>query len=278
MSHYERYDQRAGDYDTTRSAIGSEIWLGNLISHFGSLADIRVLDAGCGTGNYTFALAQHVRHVTAIDANQQMLLEARRKAAQKELVQKVTIEIGSLPELPFGDNSFDAVMFNQVLHHLEPLGPTEFKNHRAALLEASRVLRRGGIVLISGCSRRQMSGGFWYHALIPDARSRALARTIGSQELRHALREAGFERISRTVPLDALIQGDASLDANGPLDPGWRAGDSVWALATDVELETALARCRELQRTGALEGFMHKHDRRRNAVGQTTFWTAVQSS
>lgn len=278
MSQYEDYSRIAGHYDTTRSAIGSEIWLGHLVSQFGEFSGVRVLDAGCGTGNYALVLARHVGHVTALDINERMLAEAHAKAVAAQLGDRIEFRSGELLDLPFDAGSFNAVMFNQVLHHLEQLDESGFERHRSAISEAARVLRKGGIILINACSRAQMQRGFWYHALIPGANRRGLDRTIGSQDLEDALRAAGFGAVSRTVPLDAVLQGEASFNPCGPLDATWRAGDSIWAFASDEELISALARVKEMERTGSLEAFMHEHDCDRRCIGQTTFWYAVKEA
>jgi ubiquinone/menaquinone biosynthesis C-methylase UbiE len=278
MSRYEAYDQTSDDYDTTRSAIGIEIWLGSLVSNFADITSVRILDAGCGTGNYSFALAPRVKCVMGLDVNEQMLRVARRKAVASDLTDKALFQLGELPKLPFTDGTFDVVMFNQILHHLEPIGSTEFPFHIQAIREASRVLRKGGLVLINACSKTQMTVGFWYHALIPKASRRGLERTIGTPALKGALDAAGFSNISRTVPLDTLLQGQASLDPLGPLDPRWRAGDSIWALANDEELSAAISEVRVLEEAGSLEDYLEEHDRERQAIGQATFWCAVKAS
>ena len=276
MSLYENYAQTAGHYDSTRSATGSEIWLGHLISHFGDLRGVRMLDAGCGTGNYALEMARHVGQVTALDMNQQMLAEARTKAAAVPHGDRIEFRNGQLLDLPFADGSFDAVMFNQVLHHLARPGEAGFPGCRGALQQAARVLRPGGVVFVNMCSRTQMRRGFWYASLIPEARDRVIERTIPSRELRIALQETGFGAASRTVPLDTLLLGAAALDAKGPLDTGWRAGDSIWALAAEDELARALAKISGMQRSGTLQEYVREHDRDRPDVGQVTFWCAVQ--
>ena len=276
MSLYEIYAQTARYYDSTRSAIGSEIWLGHLISHFGDLRSVRMLDAGCGTGNYALAMARHVGQVTALDMNQQMLVQARTKAAAVPHGDRIEFRDGQLLDLPFADASFDAVMFNQVLHHLALPGEAGFVGYRGALKQAARVLRPGGVVFVNICSRTQMRRGFWYASLIPEARDRVIERTIPSRELRRALQEAGFGQASRTLPLDKVLLGAAGKNAEGPLDAGWRAGDSIWALATENELARALAKVSEMQRSGTLQQYMREHDRDRPDVGQVTFWCAAQ--
>ena len=274
MSQYETYDRTAGHYDTTRSAIGIEIWFGHLLANFADLSRVRVLDAGCGTGNYASAIASVVGAVTGLDVNKEMLGEAKKKAEERGLREKLSLQVGELPDLPFEDETFDVVMFNQVLHHLEPLGSHDLMNHRRAIAEASRVLRRGGLILINACSTAQMQRGFWYHALIPQASSRGLERTISNQDLRESLQASGCGDISQTVPLDALLQGPASLDPRGPLSASWRAGDSIWALVRGDELDRSIAKVEGLQASNALDAFMLEHDAPRHAIGQTTFWCA----
>jgi ubiquinone/menaquinone biosynthesis C-methylase UbiE len=274
MSHYEAYDQTSGHYDTTRTAIGLEIWLGHLVSNFSDITKTQILDAGCGTGNYALALAPRVGCVTGLDLNEPMLTKAREKAVASELADKTAFQLGELPELPFADGTFDAVMLNQVLHHLEPLGSIEFHNHVHVINEAARVLRKGGLVMINACSRAQMKEAYWYHSLIPEASRRGLTRTIATDALKAALVAAGFSSISRTVPLDALLQGEASLDPYGPLDASWRAGDSIWALASNEELDSAIERVTALREQGLLQDFMAERDDARKSIGQTTFWCA----
>lgn len=277
MSEYENYSQTAGSYDTTRAAIGSDIWLGHLISNFGQLGNIRVLDAGCGTGNYTIELARHGVHVTAFDINEAMLGEARAKVQAEDLDQNVEFHSGQLLDLPFADAEFDVVMFNQVLHHLEPLDNVGFINHTRAVNEAARVLRKDGLVLINTCSKAQIADGYWYYSLAPDARNRCLERTIGASDLRAALTDAGFSNMSRTVPLDELLLGKANFVAAGPLNAEWRAGDSFWAYAHPSELDAVLARVNKMQKDASLEAYLDQFDKNRHHLGQTTFWCAVKS-
>ncbi len=277
MSHYENYSQTAGSYDTTRSAIGSEIWLGQLLARYKSLDNIKLLDAGCGTGNYTLQLAPHVAHITAFDMNDAMLGEARTKVQTAGLSDKVDFHAGQLLNLPFENEQFDVVMFNQVLHHLEPMGEPGFTNHQRAIVESARVLRKGGVILINTCSKAQMQDGYWYYALIPQARDRGTERTIGAADLHSILNEAGFKNTSRTTPLDAPLLGNANFNAEGPLDENWRAGDSIWAYASDDELATALKTINDMKGNHTLDDYMKTRDQPRHHIGQATFWSATKA-
>jgi ubiquinone/menaquinone biosynthesis C-methylase UbiE len=278
MSQYENYSQTASSYDTTRSAIGSEIWLGQLLARFKNLNNIKLLDAGSGTGNYTLELAPHIAHITAFDMNDDMLGEARTKVQTAGLGNKVDFQAGQLLDLPFENESFDVVMFNQVLHHLEPMGEPGFANHQRAIIEAARILRKGGVILINACSKAQMRDGYWYYSLIPNARDRGTERTIGTVDLHDILNKAGFAKTSRTTPLDAPLLADANFNAEGPLDEKWRAGDSIWAYASDDELAAALNTVREMRKNQTLDDYMKLRDKPRHHIGQATFWSATKMS
>lgn len=77
---------------------------------------IHVLDAGCGTGNYSKVLLEAgVGKVNMFDGSEGMLKQSKAKL-QKFIDSKQIVELRQhlLPTLPFEDNKFDAVMFMQV--------------------------------------------------------------------------------------------------------------------------------------------------------------------
>ncbi|MBI4753167.1 methyltransferase domain-containing protein [Candidatus Desantisbacteria bacterium] len=125
---------------------------------------MRVLEIGCGTGEYTLRLVQTGAMIFATDISEELLALAqnkgteekrekaedrRQKDAEKEREGKISVSpclcgrkglnasfaLCQAEYLPFKDNSFDAVVGNAVLHHLEL--PT-------ALEEIKRVLKVGG--------------------------------------------------------------------------------------------------------------------------------------
>ncbi|WP_274563852.1 class I SAM-dependent methyltransferase [Streptomyces spiramyceticus] len=98
-----------------------------------------VLDVGCGPGTITADLAALVApgRVTAVDAADDVLDEAREVAAERG-VDNVEFAVADVHALDFPDDSFDVVHAHQVLQHVgDPV---------RALREMRRVCRPGGIV------------------------------------------------------------------------------------------------------------------------------------
>ena len=272
MSTIERYDEAAAHYDRTRVPIGSEVIRDALRSADRPAAEMTLLDAGCGTGAYSAALAGVPGRLIGLDRSAGMLAAARAKIEGTGGC--VGFLRGDLLGLPLAAASLDAVMFNQVLHHLEEGRDGSYPGHAAALAEAARVLRPGGRLLLNVCSHEQLRKGFWFYGLIPQAQERTLARCAPEDRLRGLLAALGFAVLDRVVPFDAVLQGEAYFDARGPLRPEWRRGDSIWAPARPEETRAAVERVKDLERRGELDRFMKERDRARQAVGQVSFFVA----
>jgi 2-polyprenyl-3-methyl-5-hydroxy-6-metoxy-1,4-benzoquinol methylase len=86
-----------------------------LANMIGRIHDRTILDVGTGTGRAALLLARGAARVTAIDASEEMLAEARRRAAE-QLV-KVNFLRGDAHHLEFKDRSFDVVVCLRVLMH-----------------------------------------------------------------------------------------------------------------------------------------------------------------
>jgi 2-polyprenyl-3-methyl-5-hydroxy-6-metoxy-1,4-benzoquinol methylase len=86
-----------------------------LANMIGRIHERNILDVGTGAGRAALMLARGGAHVTAIDASEQMLDEARKRAAE-QLV-KVNFQRGDAHHLEFKDRSFDVVVCLRVLMH-----------------------------------------------------------------------------------------------------------------------------------------------------------------
>lgn len=276
MSRYEDYATVSKSYDETRVPIGADILRRCLGAAGKPLSKIRLLDAGCGTGAYSHAMLPHVGHIDAVDLNEGMLAVARDKLAGDEAADRIAFHQSSIDALPFEDESFDAAMINQVLHHLEDGADPSFPAHAAVIAEIGRVLRPGGVLVINICTHEQLRGGYWYYDLVPQAREACIHRHVSTERLVAMLADAGFQPRAPEVALDTVMQGEAYFDMIGPLKESWRKGDSFWALATDEQVAGAEAKIRDMQAAGTLEAWFQERDDRRKNLGQFTFFSAVK--
>ena len=98
-----------------------------------------VLDVGCGTGTLTILAKQRLgqsSEVVGLDASDEMLAVARRKAADKQV--SIEFHFAPVEKMPIEDDHFDVVLSSLMLHHL----PAETK--REGIIEIARVLKPGG--------------------------------------------------------------------------------------------------------------------------------------
>jgi 2-polyprenyl-3-methyl-5-hydroxy-6-metoxy-1,4-benzoquinol methylase len=86
-----------------------------LANMVGRIQERRILDVGTGTGRVALLLAHGAARVTAVDASEEMLAIARRRAAD-ELV-KVKFQRGDAHHLDFPARDFDAVVAFRLLMH-----------------------------------------------------------------------------------------------------------------------------------------------------------------
>jgi SAM-dependent methyltransferase len=113
---------------------GQERRLG-LIRRYVPLEGRRVLDVGCGIGTYVRRFLDFTPHAYGIDVSHRRLVEA----GLGKLV------AGEGERLPFADDSFDVIVFNEVIEHV--------RDDRQTLRDALRVVRPGGHVVIYAPNR-----------------------------------------------------------------------------------------------------------------------------
>ena len=118
-------------------------WRSGLIDRLDLRPGQRALDIGSGPGQLAFALADRVTpggSVDGVDAAIEMVRRADRKNRGRR---PVTFTEARAQQLPFPDETFDAVTCTLALHHVSAA------DRPAAVAEMRRVLRPGGRVLIA---------------------------------------------------------------------------------------------------------------------------------
>jgi SAM-dependent methyltransferase len=105
-----------------------------------------LIDVGGGAGVHAAWLARNGHRVELVDPVAEHVARARSEGAAADTV--FAARLGDARRLPFGDERFDVALLFGPLYHLP-----EAADRFAALREARRVLRPGGIAFVAAISR-----------------------------------------------------------------------------------------------------------------------------
>jgi len=101
----------------------------------------RALDLCCGTGDISFALAKNGAETTGLDFSEKMLEVAQSRFENSKLkIQNIKFTQGDAQQVPFPDNSFDAVTVGYGLRNLASWG--------RGVDEMVRVAKPGGRIVV----------------------------------------------------------------------------------------------------------------------------------
>lgn len=104
---------------------------------------MRLLDVGCGTGNFSIKLARQGASVVGIDISREMLVIAEKKAEQEELDIEFK-EMNGL-NLLFPDETFDGVLSMATIEFIP--------DYPEMISEMFRVCKKGGSILVGTINR-----------------------------------------------------------------------------------------------------------------------------
>ena len=132
------WDKIAGLYDLFENIYNRNVYIetGKRVADFLKEND-DVLECACGTGAISQYISDKVHRLTATDFSEGMLKQARKNLNTKKNITFAQVDITNLP---YNDQSFDAVVAGNVIHLL--------KNPENAMQELMRVCKRGGRIII----------------------------------------------------------------------------------------------------------------------------------
>ncbi|MCM1337557.1 MAG: bifunctional demethylmenaquinone methyltransferase/2-methoxy-6-polyprenyl-1,4-benzoquinol methylase UbiE [Candidatus Amulumruptor caecigallinarius] len=141
----DMFDHIAPSYDTMNRLMSfgiDRLWRRELVSVLAKARPRTILDIATGTGDLAILLAEklHPESVTGLDLSEEMVEVGRRKVLAAELSDVITLETGDSLNLPYADESFDAVTVAYGVRNFEDL----LRGYR----EMHRVLRPGGILCV----------------------------------------------------------------------------------------------------------------------------------
>lgn len=187
--------QGAIDYDLTRSADLSIVWL--LLQHLGRLniQTAQILEIGSGTGNYTRALFDKGVHIQGLDISSSMLKNAHLKSPH------ITWNQGDMRQMPFKDQSFEGIVTVNTLHYVR-------KSLDQTLNEVHRLLKPTGVFVIFTYTLEQCLQ-FWLGHYFPFFWELGHKICMKKEEIYAALAQHGFNQIEisthKVNPIDEPV-------------------------------------------------------------------------
>jgi ubiquinone/menaquinone biosynthesis C-methylase UbiE len=226
MTQAVDYDVVAAAYDKryeTHRFDGIEAVLQRLIGASGC-AD--AAEVGCGTGHWLAALRGRVRTAAGLDLSAEMLQRART-AAPFAFVAR-----GQAEKLPWAAGRFDRLFCINAMHH--------FGDVDAFMIEARRVLRPDGALLIVGLDPHTRLDQWWIYDYFPTALKADRVRYLSTATIRRRMEAIGFvqpatevaQHIATATPFAVAIE-------RGLVD---RRATSQLMVISDGEYEAGLHR------------------------------------
>ena len=200
----KRFDAWSGKYD--KSVLQTLVFRNSHDMFLSRIKEakrvFRILDIGCGTGEFAIKLKQANRNaeIYGLDISQEMINQARKKTGMSG---GVDFKVGDVEHLPYENGHFDYITCAHSFHH--------YPNKRKAIREMYRVLKDNGkAMIIDGC-KDGLLGRVIFDVIIK--RHEIDVHHLHSKQFQKIMKKVGFENIRQTVfnpfiPL-LLTQGTA---------------------------------------------------------------------
>lgn len=138
------FDTISGDYDGLNRVISFGIdikWRKKVVKLVKATNPDTILDIATGTGDLAINLTEsNATKITGLDISSGMLEIGKEKVKNKGLDHKIEMILGDSENLPFANNTFDAITV--------AFGVRNFENLENGLKEILRVLKPNGIFVI----------------------------------------------------------------------------------------------------------------------------------
>lgn len=183
------WEQAAPSYDGSFASV-TRLFVDAILDAAGVAKARRVLDVGSGTGVVTSAAAARGADCVGIDFSGSMIREARARHP------KLQFQQADAEQMPFVDATFDAVVSNVGIHHVE--------RPRNALAEALRVLRPGGRLAFTVWEKPENNPGWGIlsaavraHGSLDIPMPAGNSANVGAPQLAEAVASVGFANVTR---------------------------------------------------------------------------------
>ncbi|CAM1339339.1 bifunctional demethylmenaquinone methyltransferase/2-methoxy-6-polyprenyl-1,4-benzoquinol methylase UbiE [Tenacibaculum aestuarii] len=134
------FDNISEDYDGLNRVISFGIdvsWRKKVVKLVGENNPKQILDIATGTGDLALMMSElNPERIVGLDISEGMLQVGRQKVAKANLSNKIEMVVGDSENIPFPDNTFDAITVS--------FGVRNFENLDKGITEILRVLKPGG--------------------------------------------------------------------------------------------------------------------------------------
>jgi len=114
-------------------------WRREMVDHIAPSSPVRVLDVASGTAGVALQLAARTgASIVGVDLTLGMLAQGHHNVGQARMADRVQLVAGRAEQLPFPDDTFDALTFTYLLRYVD--------DPQATLCELARVVKPGAAV------------------------------------------------------------------------------------------------------------------------------------
>lgn len=162
------FDNISGNYDFLNHFLSMGIdkgWRKKVVKHISNAGAKSILDIATGTGDLAIAMSKIPNsEVTGLDISAGMLKVGEEKISKLGLSDRIKLHLGDSEDIPFADNSFDAITVS--------FGARNFENLEKGLAEMLRVVKPGGTVAVLEFSQPdkfpfKQVYGFYFKNILP---------------------------------------------------------------------------------------------------------------
>lgn len=140
----QMFDTISGNYDGLNRVISFGIdvkWRKKVLKIVAAKNPKTILDIATGTGDLAILMTQtNAEKIIGLDISAGMLEVGRKKIEQKNLSGKIEMVLGDSENIPYPDNTFDAITV--------AFGVRNFENLEKGLAEILRILKPNGVFVI----------------------------------------------------------------------------------------------------------------------------------
>ena len=213
--------------------------------------NMKILDAGCGSGAITRLMAKAVYPETVVGMDiDPVFIEKARKTAESESIENIRFDLGNIDAMDYDDDSFDLSYCRLVLMHVnDPV---------RSVSEMKRVTRKGGYVAASSIDDASMiiypnATRFWdlWRKYGERAARSGVNRHIG-RELYSIFKKAGLSSVSvHPMPFYATVENPAGVEEFSSVGVGVllssRSGMVSDGVASDDDFDKMLEEINQLK-------------------------------